>query len=292
MSNHHASDCNSPSIAREGLERLPASDLNLLRAVLWFALQRLANGDQENGTLVFCVRGKEVNYIVVEEGQPGSAQVLSIRSQVDPAADDACLQLDGPIAAVPVSLQNAFQIGEKEDIHAGVRREILVQAKMMGLGTEFALIQKFQCVLVAAEEVCCRPEPLHCMHDQVKIIKLSARRLEEVSRKTSRRIVENGRKLWQCNGSCLIESSGRAAAQDYLLGRVLRLVCFRQTWEANGLSCQNGGWEDWWLASPFSYFLCRFKRRCVVHLKHGGIFDLVLRKRDCLQAKRRNLSRN
>src|SRR5437879_13335074 len=147
MSNHHASGCNSPSIAREGLERLPASDLNLLRAVLWFALQQPANGYQENGTLVFCVRGKEVNYIVVEEGQPGGAQVLSIRSQVDPAADDACLQLDGPIAAVPVSLQNAFQIGEKEDVHAGVRREIMVQARLMGLGPKWHHIQTSKVVL-------------------------------------------------------------------------------------------------------------------------------------------------
>src|SRR5262249_34721244 len=49
-------------------------------ALLWFALQRLANRDQENGTLVFCLRGTEVNHIVVEESQPGRAQVLSIRS--------------------------------------------------------------------------------------------------------------------------------------------------------------------------------------------------------------------
>src|SRR5690349_17781732 len=78
-------------------------------ALLWFALQRLANRQQEDGTLVFRMRRKELNYIIVEEGQPGRTQVLGIRSQVDPAADDACLQLDGPIAAVPVSLQNAFQ---------------------------------------------------------------------------------------------------------------------------------------------------------------------------------------
>src|ERR1017187_6708982 len=40
-------------------------------ALLWFALQRLANCEQEDGTLVFCVGGKEVDYIIVEEGQPG-----------------------------------------------------------------------------------------------------------------------------------------------------------------------------------------------------------------------------
>src|SRR5205809_326505 len=127
--------------------------------LLWFALQRLANREQEDGTLVFRMRRKEVNYIIVEEGQPGRTQVLGIRSQVDPAADDACLQLDGPIAAVSVSLQNTFQIGEKEDGHAGVRRQLLLQTKMMGLGSEFPVLQKLQGALLAPEEVCARLEP-------------------------------------------------------------------------------------------------------------------------------------
>src|SRR6185436_3042934 len=39
--------------------------------LLWFALQRFANREQEDGTLVFGMRRKEVNYIIVEEGQPG-----------------------------------------------------------------------------------------------------------------------------------------------------------------------------------------------------------------------------
>jgi hypothetical protein len=48
--------------------------------LLWFALQRLANREQEDGTLVFRMRRKEVNYIIVEEGQPGRTQVLGICS--------------------------------------------------------------------------------------------------------------------------------------------------------------------------------------------------------------------
>src|ERR1017187_3221841 len=76
-------------------------------ALLWFALQRLANFEQEDGTLVFCVGGKKVDQILVEEGHPGRTQVIGVCSQVDPAADGTCLYLDGPVAAVPVSLQNA-----------------------------------------------------------------------------------------------------------------------------------------------------------------------------------------
>src|SRR6185369_16843672 len=114
------------------------------------------------------------------------------------------------------------------------------------------------------------------MHDQVKVVKLRAWRFKEVSRKTPRGVVENGRKLCQCNGCCLVERSGRAAAQDHLLYRVLLLFFFRQTREGNWLARQSGRWEDSRLYAPLIYFLDRLKRRSVVHLKHGGIFDLVL----------------
>src|SRR6266536_1539563 len=114
------------------------------------------------------------------------------------------------------------------------------------------------------------------MHDQIKIVKLPAGRLKEVSWKSSRGAVKNGRKLCQCNGCRVIERSGRAAAQDYLLGRVLWLFFFLRARKMNCLARPSGRWKDWWLAAPLIYFLHRLKRRRVVHLKHGGIFDLVL----------------
>src|SRR5215467_2828768 len=114
------------------------------------------------------------------------------------------------------------------------------------------------------------------MHDQVKIVKLRAGKLKEVRRKTSRGVVENGRKLCQCDGCRLIERSGRAAAQDHLLDRVLRLFFFRQGGEANCLARQNGTWKDWWLAAPLIYSLYGLERGRGLHFKHGGILDLVL----------------
>src|SRR5215469_3965252 len=56
-------------------------------APLCFAFQRLANREQEDGTLAYCVRRKEVGHVIVEEGQPGRTQVLGVRGQVDLAAD-------------------------------------------------------------------------------------------------------------------------------------------------------------------------------------------------------------
>src|ERR1017187_2372178 len=165
---------------------------------------------------------------------------MGIRSQVDPAPNGPRLELNGPVAAVPILLQNGFQIGEKEDVYAGVRRQFLLQPEVMGLGAERPLLQKLQDVLLTSEEVSARLEPLHRMHDQVKIVELLAGRLKEVSRKTSRGVVQNRRKLCQCNGCRLIERSGRAAAQDYLLDRVHRLFFFRRALQLNLLACRSG----------------------------------------------------
>src|ERR1700686_1996310 len=161
---------------------------------------------------------------------------------------------------------------------------------MMGLSAKFSGLQKFQRVLLTPEEVSARLEPLHRMHDQVKIVELRAARLKEVSRKTSRGVVENGSKLCQCNGCGLIEGSGRAAAQDHLLDRVLRLFFFRQALQLNLLARRSGRCKDRLFPAPLSYFLFGLKRRRVVHLKHGGILDLMLGKRDRLQAEHRNLA--
>src|SRR5882672_12955716 len=114
------------------------------------------------------------------------------------------------------------------------------------------------------------------MHDQVKIVELRAWRLKEVSRKTSRGGVENGSKLCQCNRCRLIKSSSRTAAQNHLLDRVFRLLFFRQARKVNCLVRQSGRCKDWWIEAPLIYSLYRVKRRRVVHLQHGGIFDFVL----------------
>src|SRR5580658_5138393 len=105
------------------------------------------------------------------------------------------------------------------------------------------------------------------MHDQVKIVELLAGRPKKISREASRGVVENHRNLRQRDGCRRIERSRRAASQDYLLNRVLRLFFFRQSREADCLARQRRTWKDWWLPAPLSHFLYRCKRRRVVHFK-------------------------
>ena len=60
------------------------------------------NREQKDGTLAFRVWRKKLNYVIVEEGQTSRTEMLGIRGQIHSAADGACLQLDGPVAGVPV----------------------------------------------------------------------------------------------------------------------------------------------------------------------------------------------
>src|SRR5271166_6432877 len=140
------------------------------RVLLRLAFYRPANREQEDGALSLRVWGKEGSYIIIEEGQPCGTQALGICSQVHPAADGSRLHLDCPVPAVPISLQNALQIGEKEDVNAGVPGKLLLQSKIACLSAEFSFLQKLQRVPLTAEVVSARIEPLHRVCDQVKIV--------------------------------------------------------------------------------------------------------------------------
>src|SRR5271157_2561227 len=173
------------------LLRYPAyRELN--RALLRFAFYRFANCDQEDGSVAGRMRREKVGHVVIKKREPGRTQAQGIRGQVHPAANGARFQLDGAVATVPVTLQDEFQIGEKEDVHAGVRRKLLIQSKVVGFGPKFPFLQKLQGLPLKVEEVGTRLERLHRMHDQIKIVELRAGRLEKVSRKTLGGAVENG----------------------------------------------------------------------------------------------------
>src|SRR5215472_15266276 len=71
---------------------------------------------------------------------------------------------------------------------------------MVRLGAEVPALQKLQAIPVTLEEVGTRPEFLHRMRDQIKIIELHTGRIKEVSRKTLRGAIQNCGKLCQRNG--------------------------------------------------------------------------------------------
>src|SRR5207245_755748 len=79
----------------------------------------------------------------------------------------------------------------------------------------------------------------------------------------SRGAIEDGGEFCQCDGCRLVERSGRAAAQDYLLGRVLRLFFFLQVPQFNFLARRSGRYQGGSLPAPLSYLFLGLKRRRV-----------------------------
>ena len=84
-------------------------------------------------------------------------------ARTDPAAVSARLQLDGAIAAVPVSIQDELQISHKKMSHTGVPRKLLLQSQVVRFGSEFAFFKKLQSVPLTVEEVTTWLERLHRM---------------------------------------------------------------------------------------------------------------------------------
>src|SRR6516164_10922888 len=134
---------------------------------------------------------------------------------------------------------------------------------MVRLSAELSFLQKVQRILLPLKEVSTRLEPLHRMHDQVKIVELLAGRLE-VSRKASRGRIQNGRELCQSNRRRPVERSGRAAAQDYLLDYVLRLFFDRQRPQRYRLVRWCGRNKGLLPVAPLSHLFFRFQRRRLV----------------------------
>src|ERR1022692_427091 len=60
---------------------------------------------------------------------------------------------------------------------------------------------------------------------------------------------------------------------------------FRRGLQSHSPARRSARRNDRLLPAPLSYFLYGRKRRRIVHLKHGGIFDLALREGDRFQAE-------
>src|SRR6266446_927697 len=179
-------------------------------------LQCLANRQQEDRALALRVRRKKFDHFVIKKRQAARTQPLRVRRQIHPAPNRARLQLHCTVAAVPVRLQDAIQIGQKENGHASVRRQLLLESKAACLSAKSSGLQRLQRLPFPLKEVSPRCQPLHRMNNQVNVIELLSRP-KKVSPKSSRRAVENGGELCRRNRRRRIERSRRSAPQDYLL---------------------------------------------------------------------------
>ena len=77
-------------------------------------------GDQKHHTLAGSVRGKKFRNVIIEKGEPRSAEALSVGREIQPPTCNARLELRRPIAAVAAAFQNLFEIAEKKQVCAAI----------------------------------------------------------------------------------------------------------------------------------------------------------------------------
>src|SRR5271169_237068 len=100
--------------------------VSFLIAGLGSLFDAVAHRHQKNGALAFGVRGEKAGYIVIVKGEAGGAQVLGVGREIEFAAEDTGFKLYRTISAIPQAIEYRPQIGQKENIHGGVGRQLLL----------------------------------------------------------------------------------------------------------------------------------------------------------------------
>src|SRR5579872_4627243 len=183
------------------------------------------------------MRREKPNYVVVVEGQPSGAKSLSVGRKVELATDDSGFELYSAISAVAEALQDCLQVGQEEDGDAGVGGEVLLQAQVAGLGTKVSLFQEFEPARLAAKEVGAGTEAFDGVDEQVQMVELSAKRLEEVRRHTAGCALEQGGKLRESDGLANKLASG-TATENNALDWVATYFRFFQRLKRNKFACR------------------------------------------------------
>jgi len=201
-----------------------------------FVFGAVAEGDEKNGALAFCVRREEFGDVVVEKGEAGGAEPLGVRSKIELAAEDAGFELHSPIAAIAEALKDGAQVRQEKNIHSGIRGQLLSQAQVTCLGAEISLLQALKYATAAVESVSSGREPFDSVDDQVKIIELGSGRVEKIGRHTSSGAVQQGGKLPQSDRAPRKFARG-SAPLDNLFDGIARHLRICKRFKGNDWSC-------------------------------------------------------
>src|SRR5689334_16748168 len=133
------------------------------------------------------MRREEFRHIVVEEREPRGAEPLRVRREINLSAHNSCLELRGAVTPIAEARQSSIEVRQKINIHAAIRRDILIEPEITRLAAEIALFQRFQRALMALKEVRARGQPCDCVYDQIDIVERRLRCSEKVGGKSAAR---------------------------------------------------------------------------------------------------------
>src|SRR5437660_1320481 len=269
----------------EEKEAKPSSRLDHVLSLLEFLFGTFAHSHEKNGALAFRVRREEPDYLVVIKSQAGSAQVLGVGREIQLASQNAGFELHRAVSTIPEALQNRSQVYQEKYVHGGVRGQLLVQSEVTGLGAKVSRLQKPKHAAITIEDIGSRFQTFHCVDNQVQLIELSSRWIEEICGDAAGCSVEHGGELRQTDRRSG-KLAGRTTSQDDLLDRVVRHLGIRERLELSDLP---GRWRkpgQRRAAAPPVDLLGRMQGRGSVDFAHQRIVNLTPRGRDRFWPKR------
>src|SRR5688572_12676315 len=90
------------------------------------------------------MRREERYHVVVIEREAARAESLRVRGQIQSPAENARLQLCGPISTISEAVENVVKVGEKEYDEAGVGRQILLESEVARLLAESPFLEQLE----------------------------------------------------------------------------------------------------------------------------------------------------
>src|SRR5579864_6224788 len=128
------------------------------------------------------MRREEAGHVVIVESESAASQLLGIGGEIQFPAEDSCFQLCGAIAAVPIALQNLFQICQEENIYGCICRNLLLETEVSRLVAELSALQRFEEFLIPVVYVSPGGQSDYVVHDQIQIVEMAPGRIDEVGR--------------------------------------------------------------------------------------------------------------
>ena len=167
------------------------------------------------------MRREECRHVIIKKSKSGGAEPLCVRGEINLSADNSCLELRGTVTAIAEARQSSIEVRQKINIHAAIRRNILIEPEITRLAAEIAFFQQFQRALMALKEVRARGQPCDCVYDQIYVVERWLRCGEKVGGKTAARPLEHGRELLERNRFAR-KFTCRTTPDDHIFDRIVR----------------------------------------------------------------------
>ena len=112
--------------------------------------------------------------------------------KVEFPAGNTGLKLGCAITAVAEPLQNTIEICQEKNIHAGISRDLLPQAKVPCLTPKITFLKQLKCQFVPAKHIGAGRQIVHCVDNEVEVVERRGPPwAKEIRRNPTRRSVKH-----------------------------------------------------------------------------------------------------